>query len=47
MKTRLVHRLDKDTSGILIIALNRQIADHMSYLFREKNNQKLLGIKCW
>ena len=25
-----------DTSGILIIALNRQIADHMSYLFREK-----------
>ena len=36
LKTRLVHRLDKDTSGILIIALNRQIADHMSYLFREK-----------
>ncbi len=36
VKTRLVHRLDKDTSGILIIALNRQIADHMSYLFREK-----------
>ena len=36
LKTRLVHRLDMDTSGILIIALNRQIADHMSYLFREK-----------
>ena len=39
-KTRLVHRLDKDTSGILIIALNRQIADHMSYLFREKKITK-------
>ena len=40
VKTRLVHRLDKDTSGILIIALNRQIADHMSYLFREKEITK-------
>jgi len=40
LKTRLVHRLDKDTSGILIIALNRQIADHMSYLFREKEITK-------
>ena len=40
VKTRLVHRLDKDTSGILIIALNRQIADHMSYLFREKKITK-------
>ena len=35
-ETRLVHRLDKDTSGVLIIALNRQIADYLSYLFREK-----------
>ena len=40
LKTRLVHRLDMDTSGILIIALNRQIADHMSYLFREKEITK-------
>ena len=40
LKTRLVHRLDMDTSGILIIALNRQIADHMSYLFREKKITK-------
>ena len=40
LKTRLVHRLDKDTSGILIIALNRQIANHMSYLFREKEITK-------
>ena len=36
IKTRLVHRIDKETSGILIIALNRQIADHLSNLFREK-----------
>lgn len=35
-KSRLVHRIDKETSGILIIALNRQIADHLSNLFREK-----------
>ena len=40
LRARLVHRLDKDTSGILIIALNRQIADHMSYLFREKKITK-------
>ena len=36
IKSRLVHRIDKETSGILIIALNRQIADHLSNLFREK-----------
>ena len=36
IKTRLVHRIDKETSGILIIALNRQIADYLSNLFREK-----------
>ena len=40
MKSRLVHRIDKETSGILIIALNRKIADHLSVLFREKKITK-------
>ena len=40
LRARLVHSLDKENSGILIIALNRQIANHMSYLFREKEITK-------
>ena len=37
---RLVHRLDKDTSGVLLVALNRKIADYLSYSFREKKIKK-------
>ncbi|MDA0902595.1 MAG: RluA family pseudouridine synthase [Proteobacteria bacterium] len=37
---RLVHRLDKDTSGILLIARNRQAADQLTEIFREKKIQK-------
>ena len=35
-ETKLVHRLDKETSGVLIVALNRNIANYISLLFREK-----------
>jgi 23S rRNA pseudouridine955/2504/2580 synthase len=33
IKPRLVHRLDKDTSGLLIIAKNQQTADELERLF--------------
>ena len=36
----LVHRLDKDTSGILIFALNRKYAKHFSDLFRDRKIEK-------
>ena len=36
----LVHRLDKDTSGILIFALNRQSAKHFSDLFSNREVNK-------
>ena len=41
-KTRplLVHRLDKDTSGILIFALNRRYAKHFSELFSKRQIDK-------
>ncbi|MDB2550387.1 RluA family pseudouridine synthase [Rickettsiales bacterium] len=37
---RLVHRLDKDTSGILLIARNRQIADILLDKFKNKQINK-------
>ena len=37
----LVHRLDKDTSGILIFALNRKSAKYFSDLFSERKIEKI------
>ncbi len=35
---RLVHRLDKDTSGILLIARNRGVAEILLEKFKNKKN---------
>ena len=40
LQPRLVHRIDKETSGILLVALNRKIADFLSYSFRKKKITK-------
>jgi 23S rRNA pseudouridine955/2504/2580 synthase len=37
---KLVHRLDKDTSGLLLIARNRESADLLSAAFKEKTIKK-------
>ena len=37
---RLVHRLDKETSGVLVVALTRQMAIHLSSLFKERKVKK-------
>ena len=37
---RLVHRLDKETSGVMLIALNRKMASHLSSLFKNKDIYK-------
>lgn len=34
-RPRLVHRIDKDTSGVLLLARNRKIADAVTKAFRE------------
>ena len=39
-KPKLVHRIDKDTSGILVLARNRKTADLLTKAFREHNLQK-------
>lgn len=39
-KYQLVHRLDKDTSGILLIAKNNQTADQLTLAFKNKNIDK-------
>lgn len=37
---KLVHRIDKDTSGILVLARNRKTADNLTRAFREHRLQK-------
>jgi 23S rRNA pseudouridine955/2504/2580 synthase len=39
-KYQLVHRLDKDTSGILLIAKNNLTADQLTLAFKNKNIDK-------
>ena len=40
-KPRLVHRLDKDTSGLLALARNRKAAQGLTAAFRHKNTRKI------
>jgi 23S rRNA pseudouridine955/2504/2580 synthase len=40
-RPRLVHRLDKDTSGILLLARNGQSAKRLSESFRDRQTEKL------
>lgn len=44
-KPYLVHRLDKDTSGVLILAKNKKSANKLNELFKEKSN-KVNGSDC-
>ncbi len=39
-KPKLVHRIDKDTSGVLVLARNRKMADTLTKAFREHTLQK-------
>ena len=39
-KPKLVHRIDKDTSGILVLARDRKTADALTKAFREHSLQK-------
>lgn len=39
-RPRLVHRIDKDTSGLLVLARDRQWADNLTKAFREHRLQK-------
>ena len=39
-RPKLVHRIDKDTSGLLLLARNRQYADILTKAFREHTLQK-------
>jgi len=38
-KPRLVHRLDKDTSGILLLARTRQVASALTEAFRSRETR--------
>ena len=43
---RLVHRLDKDTTGLLLIAKNLNCAKKLSYLFKQKKITKFYIALC-
>lgn len=40
-KPRLVHRLDRDTSGVLVVARTRGAAQKLTAAFRERNTKKI------
>ena len=40
-RPRLVHRLDRDTSGVLLLARNRQTADRLGRIFRSRDAKKI------
>lgn|SRR5690606_28917442 len=40
-KPRLVHRLDKDTSGVLVIGRTRQAAKHLAEAFKQRSTRKI------
>ena len=40
-KPRLVHRLDKDTSGVLIMARTRMVASDLTKAFRSRDTRKI------
>lgn len=41
IQPRLVHRIDRDTSGLLLVAKNKQLAQALEALFENKNVEKL------
>ena len=40
-KPRLVHRLDKDTSGVLLMARTRKVANALTTAFRDRETRKI------
>lgn len=40
-KTLLIHRLDRDTSGLLVFALNKAAQSHISKQFQQRTTEKL------
>lgn len=45
-KPRLVHRLDKDTSGVLVLARSRQVAGALTEAFRSRSTRKIYWAAC-
>jgi len=43
----IVHRLDKDTSGVMVVAKNDHAHGHLSQQFREKTTERIYHAICW
>ncbi len=46
-KLGLVHRIDKDTSGLLVIAKNAEAKTHLGYQFYRKTTKRLYNALVW
>lgn len=46
-RPRLVHRIDKDTSGVLVLARNRNYAEILTKAFREHQMGKKYALLCY
>ena len=44
---RLVHRLDRDTSGVLLLARNRKAAQFLTRQFADRETEKFTGFGIW
>ncbi|MEL6204362.1 MAG: RluA family pseudouridine synthase [Pseudomonadota bacterium] len=45
-RPRLVHRLDRDTSGVLLLARSRQVAADLTRAFRSRDTRKIYWAVC-
>ena len=45
-KPRLVHRLDRDTSGVLVVARTRGAAEALAKSFRTRDTEKIYWAIC-
>jgi 23S rRNA pseudouridine955/2504/2580 synthase/23S rRNA pseudouridine1911/1915/1917 synthase len=43
----VVHRLDRDTSGIVVFAFNERMHKHLSLQFEARETKKSTTVWCW
>jgi 23S rRNA pseudouridine1911/1915/1917 synthase len=46
-RSGLVHRLDKDTSGLMLIAKTDEVHERLAHAFAERNVRKIYRALCW
>ena len=47
LRPGIVHRIDKNTSGLIVIAKNNQTHEHLSYQFNKHTIQRVYQLLIW